>query len=530
MKTIKKFNNYLEDLLLENISDKDIPFILSDRLVQLLMGIDHPISKELLSKNNKLDVDKITLIDYDDVDSVLFTFSPNNKILDYIISQTNSTDYDENMKIFKKPYYNNLFNMFRVPIRIGKFIKRLFNDKFESSGKPGQDIESFINSIKSERDLDLSNEKIFEIVKGNDILKYYLETSYSKNKGKGDTLHYSCMKYKKCQTYLEFYVINDHKVNMIIMKDSDGLIKGRALLWDIDLVDNNKVNRKFMDRVYVEKYTDIEKFIKYAKYNNYLFKETQSSNEHVPIIDPETGNKHKIISVYNIKKHKSYPYMDTFKYFDTDNNILSNSDDNGDFDFNIFLQSTTGGFENIKGDNYSYDEYTDQILLEDDLTYCRIEDLFTSNPNVVYSEFDDTFLTPTYAEENYKYSEIEEDWIPNKYAVHVNYEDVWVSLKFAENSDYMYCVYDGEWYQLGDTYPSWKWDCVPYDKVVTVILTEDIDLNEPLEPIEIDGEYTDNRYEGDGTYFEVKNKKDTFYLDEKLKGKPIVNKIKKGDY
>ena len=527
MKKVKDFNEYLEDLILEKAASNDLPFVLSKRLFSLLKNINHPISSELLNFATEDKPTKFTLVDYHNTEADMFTYSPSNKIFDYIATQTLSGDYETNLNKFKKYDYSELFTRNRVEIKVGKFIKRLFGDRFKESGNPGKDIESFVTLIKSERDRETS---VFQIVEGEDIVKYYFEGTYTKTRGAGSTLHSSCMMYEYCIPYIGFYAVNKHKVKMIIMKDDKDDIKGRALIWDVDKFDGEEVDRKFMDRIYTSRSIDVEKFIKYAKSNNWLYKSVQNSHDDAAFIDPSQEDKllFSTIEVHGIKTHKAYPYLDTLRYFFINEGILTN---NSDSDYDVILNSTSGGYTDNEYNEHSFDKMANRIISNDDLRYCEREDIFLLPEFTVYSRSDDTYLSKPYAKENYKYSKLEDDWIPNDEAVYIKDIDDWIHVKTAEE-DYIMCGYDEMWYSYENAYPSEEWGCVPADKMVLVITNEDIDLGEEISAMDLGGEYVDARYEGDGTYFEVQDKKNkkTFYLDYDLIDDNIVDKIKKGDY
>ncbi|MDY0268844.1 hypothetical protein, partial [Trichloromonas sp.] len=139
MKILLDFNDYIIDLVLENIS-KDLPFILSGRLVDILENIDHDIVDELLSKHNQYE--KISLIDISD-EFDKFTVSNSPKIIELLskhYNKDNITDID---------FYNyidtnkDIWDKFRNKVKIGRLIKKLFGDKFPDSGSDDS-IESFI--------------------------------------------------------------------------------------------------------------------------------------------------------------------------------------------------------------------------------------------------------------------------------------------------------------------------------------------------------------------------------------------------
>lgn len=523
MKKIEYFEDFIINSLLEKMTIKKLPFVLSERLKMFLSDINHPISTELLKYNNEQVETEATLVDLHDSDSDLFTFAYSNKIKDFIDLEKLKGETNLDYKNFG--YDKEIWSKFRTPIRIGKFIRKIFMDKFEPSGKPGEDVESFTTLIKSKREKNIGD---FEIVSGNDLIKYYSSKSYTKSRGGGSTLHVSCMMYDRCEPYLNFYVINN--VELIVMKDDDSNISGRALLWNISKIEDRKVNRKFMDRIYTNKYTDVQKFIDLAISKNWLYKHYQNSHDDTLIIDPSIEKEDKFIrniSVENIKEYKAYPYLDTLKFFNINDGILTN---NEEYEYDIVLDSQYGGFSDKNYGEYSYDINKGKIVNNIYMVYCEDEDIWTHPKFTVRSEYNDRYLTKEYAKKNYKYSKKEEDWIPNNDAVYIILEDDWVRTSYARDN-YIQCDYDYNWYSYEDVHPSNKWGCVPNDDAIFVITDNEFTPEEKIDISYVGDESVDVRWENDGTYFEVESKNGViFYLDNSLKNKDIIDIIKNREF
>ena len=130
----------------------------------------------------------------------------------------------------------------RYHCKPGAFIGKLFKDI------SSKEVEKFANLYKT-----IVNKKdfTFDVVKGDDIRKYYHYDFHESNSG---SLGNSCMRYDRCQKFFELYSDND-VVSMLIMKNSDGKLIGRALLWDFD---GNKV----MDRIYTVQDDEYQHFLK----------------------------------------------------------------------------------------------------------------------------------------------------------------------------------------------------------------------------------------------------------------------------
>ena len=112
----------------------------------------------------------------------------------------------------------------------------------ENSHATASIIKKFNNAVKSKRE---NIFKDFKIVKDEDIRKYYLYESYESD---NHTLGGSCMRYEKCQKYLDIYVKNPEVCQLLILKSDDDKdkIKGRALIWKLT---NGEY---YMDRIYLK--------------------------------------------------------------------------------------------------------------------------------------------------------------------------------------------------------------------------------------------------------------------------------------
>lgn len=133
----------------------------------------------------------------------------------------------------------------------------------------------------------------FEVVSGPDIQTAYHEANYAPmNIG---TLASSCMRYDECQSYFGIYTDNPDRVSLLVYRDEENRVLGRALLWRTD------GGVTVMDRVYGNDETQ-ERFMKYANEHGY---------------ESRTG---AIVSL-RYADQEYYPYMDTFRYLwvsDTD--------------------------------------------------------------------------------------------------------------------------------------------------------------------------------------------------------------------
>jgi hypothetical protein len=194
----------------------------------------------------------------------------------------------------------------RFHIKAGAFVSKLFKDISP------REVEKFATLF---RNVQTKVEFKFKIVGSDSIMNYYHYDSYRSESG---SLGNSCMKYESCQDYLSLYTENTDLVKMLVMIDQNHKLIGRALLWTTD-------DLKIMDRIYT---TDDEEyqfhFKKWADDNGYWYKKEQKWNNTL-FFESKGKTIYKEIS-FELKKYKLdyYPYMDTFKFLNTNNGVISN--------------------------------------------------------------------------------------------------------------------------------------------------------------------------------------------------------------
>ena len=243
--------------------------------------------KEILSYsiNFLLDYEKIYYSD------ISFIAPTNRNDTISCLSYTNYQKLENKDDVWKTPMRQNM--------RIGGFIKKILPDD------SNLDIEKYVNNYKFSYNVIQKEFGDFKKVFGEDIRKWYLEMSYAPG---GGTLNQSCMKHFKSQKRLSLYIENPNKVRLLILKNPQGKLLGRALLWKLD-----EPNRIFMDRVYVaEDYLE-KMFLDYAKKFNILTRQD---------IGSETILKVFVKKDYGASTQN--PYMDTLKFFVKNGNYLTN--------------------------------------------------------------------------------------------------------------------------------------------------------------------------------------------------------------
>ena len=242
---------------------------------------------------------------------------------------------------------------YRTKMKIGRFIKKfLRKEAINLFNVKDSDIEFYVNIYKSYFN---SNINEFKIVEGQEIKKWYLEDNYSTPNGlTPGTLWHSCMRYPEKNKFMSIYSNNPQQVKMLIHVDENDRLITRALLWE-SAVDKDGNSYKVMDRIYSIYDHEVESFKTWAKENGYIYKWEQSAkSERIFVVDGEPKKLDLKIKLEN-KQFNYYPYIDTFKYFDTVNGYLSNS---GSFRWDYILVQNDGGLERIEEEpEPEYDEW-----------------------------------------------------------------------------------------------------------------------------------------------------------------------------
>jgi len=531
---LNNYEDYISDIILENIKNDEMILILSDELKMILNSINHPISKRILGEGNFYEHKfKITLLDVDDSDENKkdnISFSLSNKTIEKIISHFNiginpkEEMLPSNVNELTRLLVNNkdfLFKYNRSTTSIGKIVNKLYPNEYKVSGDPGNDIESFVNLYKSIRNI----ENNFELVKGDDIVYWYNGNNYSELQQ--GTLHSSCMRYDRCDQYIEFYAVNPDKVSMLILKDTNDntKIKGRALVWNLD----EPSGRTFMDRIYTIHDYDIQTFKEYAKKHEWLYKKEQNMSEGEYLVDTmyddNIDTRTLIINDMKNSEYEKYPYTDTFKYYD--NSTLSNDESEIDDSEYKKLESTSGGFDSHGTWSDYYDEYIDTengdyYWCEDVDDYRTSDDSFYSyeynrqiandyaENNGVYCDNYDGYdnwrengdyvessegntATEEWASENWYYSDYSNEWVEE--ANYSNYHETYINSNDSIEV-YTDAQKDGIDYRSegDDTYWKWDYDDEYYDENVTLDeLKEENGLNKKREMIKHKRKYTRER-------------------------------------
>jgi hypothetical protein len=467
-----KLNKYL-DFISENTKSGKMMIFYSDTFRELLTHIamsDSPaitVARILLQvEDNDDSKDTYTLIDKTD----------KNDMISYVQTSRFYREYpDTDLEKLSAKTHNLIKNSKfwttgRTPqYGIGRWVRHIFNDVRQTPIK-NEDLESFVNAYKSTYDKINKGSENFEIVKGEDIRYWYLEDRYEEIRGQ---LGNSCMRYQRCQKYLDIYVENPEVCSLLILKGTPDKIVGRALIWTLS------DGKKIMDRIYTINDSDRILFEAYAKEHDML--RSQSSSYKIKVKEG---------------RYEYYPYMDTFTCYDYEKGILSSSLDGEDI---LGLQNTDGTASDNEGRVWS--EYHGEYIDEDDARYCDdvegpvhyestvwleyLDIYVTDNADTVYSEYHDEH----YYREDAVHSECMEDWLRED-------SDV-IEIQTDADGDTDYCTkdytqhyieVDGEYYSrknyILDPYTSEyhfgdeKIDGVKYIKYLENKLEEELEVKE----------------------------------------------------
>ena len=290
------------------------------RLLELLSSIDHQIAHEIVNQIKYRYETPLSFLDFGETNDTI-SFILCNKVWDLM------NDYDDD-------YKEHAWKSNRSSIKIGKLIKKIFGEYFPvnqpkgvEAPKPQNDIESFVNMFKAEKDKNKNYER-FELVKGSDIKFWYNQENYSRFIQEDTTLGKSCLRYESAGKFLEMYVKNPDLISMLILKDDVNRLRGRALVWNL----TEPEGRIYMERIYTISDCDVELYKKYAKEQGWLYKSRQTYGFNWKIVDGKNGNEYEwnefpMRVKLNVQPDNYYPYLDTLCVYNPDTSVLSNEGD-----------------------------------------------------------------------------------------------------------------------------------------------------------------------------------------------------------
>jgi hypothetical protein len=329
---------------------------------------------------------------------------------------------------------------------LGRFARALMKDNGITVTDP--EVERFVNAYKKEW-LDRYTEPNFRIIKGDEILHWYLESNYYQ--GGKSTLGNSCMRYANRNHLMKIYAENPDVISMAIMTkpDEDGEEKlvSRGLIWKIE------ENKYYSDRIYYN--SDplqplMKKLIAQELGGEIIFYEKSD----VPDI------------AINLKKtvFDLYPYADSLYYVATklidgelsDGGLIfskkhfdENYDELKDKLAIIKIQSTSGDPDFLN--TITLPKYNYKIFLKSEVTYYNGDSYPIKDTN--YSKYADEYIP----KELTIFSEYLNDWILKRtHIMHPDFgavpNDLFANIitKYIGDKSYPWDIYDDIYKNIKD--------------------------------------------------------------------------------
>lgn len=186
-----------------------------------------------------------------------------------------------------------------------KFISSM-NYKFDLGIDDDYELREFVDELLNEMVIPYQ----YEVIRGREIVREYCREKYG-----------SCM-FKNAS--VEFYAANENAVGQVLIKDEDGEIVGRALLWNTD------DGGRFLDRIHPDDDGRHVRFIRdVAEKEGWDYKADGNSYTD---FDTAKGENYRI----RVKDVGAWPYMDTMAFMTIESDgycILSNH--SGEEDANL---------------------------------------------------------------------------------------------------------------------------------------------------------------------------------------------------
>jgi hypothetical protein len=380
MKRIKGYKDFLNYLIFESIIESTYEFKM---FLYNLRDKNSPVSDKANQIINKLDdADVKTNINYLGMSpnsNNEISFIPDSQYQRYISNNDEARSKSKNYSNVGRAFRQLLIS-FEIP----------FNDK---------DIENLTNEYKSYWDSIYSNKK-FEIVKGAEILKWYLESNYTEQKS---SLGNSCMRFTDRNHYMKLYAENPDTISMCVVKEGDK-ISARALVWTLD------DGKTYLDRIY---YTEdslvsfmYDNMVKLHSKDLYSYDYTRYPND----------------MVVNIKEvdYEKYPYADVMCYvyqkivdgkIEGTGKVSNKAHLKLEGEWRIIkIQSTSGDPDDL---THYKSEHLDIYIPKEEAVYIRKINDYVRKSDLNYSNYLQTYLT----KEDSVYSEDINDFIPKEEAI-----------------------------------------------------------------------------------------------------------------
>jgi len=332
---------------------KSIKLVTSNETKKIIEGVKSskldPIFKRFISKNNLikstyLNDSNINNIEYRDGKFYAFTYSILDKALFKSYLETRNIQRivcismypDRTVNLVIRDSKGTLRNSNRISVEpIELTPTKLLTSLFDIVRPHQAELMGAYCAIYENEKKKLLNN--FCIVRGELIRHYYDGQNYVKTNSEASTLHKSCM---RKSPEVSFYSLFPNNVGMLVLLDKNGKLKGRALVWEGQELNNSSpdniaVNLKnnkqtIIDRIYYDCDDTYNLFISYVKSKGWKSSYNQRGLEKIYCavkLDPPKNN--------SILKYLKYidklPYLDSF----TGSIVIDNS--------NLLLHNCFGG-------------------------------------------------------------------------------------------------------------------------------------------------------------------------------------------
>ena len=380
-----KYNDFLEDQLLESLLLESALYFVKDfKDILIRLEDKNKIAKDLIDVEYTVVDPDMTIISLGDEPGKIKFMQINNftksiekgyqkllgdstmpenlqRTIDMLVQKAKSgtiSQTDVNY-LYNSPDFAIKGAKSRIVADLGRLVNKVFPGKYTDSER-----EQFVNQFKAALLDAAENAPKFDLVSGEEIIKWYDGKTYISETG---TLGDSCMRYDRCSTYFDIYTQNEAVCRLLILKEGNKIL-GRSLIWKLDKPVGGA--EYFMDRVYSIDDSVKTLFDDWANEKGYLRRYSYNQSQMKRFL---LGDK-ELFETIGVKlekwKFEEYPYMDTFKKLDVNKSILINDDDDRQTGYYI-LEDTYGGYK----DTSSYwSTYHEEYIPRDKAVWSDSED------------------------------------------------------------------------------------------------------------------------------------------------------------